>query len=72
MWTDLSGFLAIPQIAENLVRCAICALDQGARFLTTIETTEERARQRAASVRRWKRKATPVRVSVPEIAEGVR
>jgi len=60
MWTNLSGFFAIRQLGAG-----------GARFLTTIETSEGRAAEWAAFLKRWKRKATPVRVFGPEIAGGV-
>jgi hypothetical protein len=61
-----------PQRADDLRRDSLAALDGGARFQTTIETTEQDAPDWLRFIKRWKRKATPIRVHGPEVMEAVR
>ena len=61
-----------PQCADDHARWGIGAANDGARFVTTIETTEERAAEWSALVDRWKRKTAIVRVFDSAIAGGVR
>jgi hypothetical protein len=61
-----------PQLADDLCRASLAAVDAGSRFLTTIETTERDAPAWLRYVERWKRKGTPVRAYGPEIMEAAR
>jgi hypothetical protein len=76
-WTiDNADHIAIwsapyPQRCDDLRRWFICAVNAGARFITTIETNEDRASEWVDLVERWKRKTTSVRVFGPEIVGGV-
>jgi hypothetical protein len=60
-----------PQFARDFRQDGFQAVENGARFLTTIETNELRAPEWAASIQRWKRKATHVRIYGPEIVGGL-
>ena len=49
-----------PQCADDVGRWGVGAADEGAHFVTTIETNEDRAPEWAALIERWKRKDRPV------------
>src|SRR5271156_2552716 len=65
-WTiDNADHIAIwsapyPQRCDDVWRWGIGVVNAGARFVTTIETNEDRAPEWADLVERWKRKACPV------------
>jgi hypothetical protein len=49
-----------PQCADDVGRWGVGAANEGAHFVTTIETNEDRAPEWAALVARWKRKSCRV------------
>jgi hypothetical protein len=51
-----------PKFANDVARWGIRAADEGAHFITKIETSESSAVQWLTFVERWKRAATVVRV----------
>lgn len=59
-----------PQCADDFGRWGVGAANAGARFITTIETTEDRAPEWVALVARWKRKSCAVEMFSTATTEG--
>jgi hypothetical protein len=59
-----------PQCADDVGRWGVGAANEGAHFVTTIETNEDRAPEWAALVARWKRKSCPVKMFSTETTRG--
>ncbi len=55
-----------PQYADEVATTGIKAIEDGAEFMVTIETTPERAAEWAELLRRWKRKKAKVAFFGPE------
>lgn len=60
-----------PQRGDDVARWGIDVANAGAHFVTTIQTSEERAAEWVALIERWKRKATPVQIFGFETTGGV-
>lgn len=59
-----------PQHCDDVARWGIDAANAGARFITTIETNEDRAPECVALVARWKRKSCAVEMFSTATTEG--
>lgn len=60
-----------PQCADDFGRWGVGTANDGARFITTIETTEERATEWAALAARWKRKSCTVKMFSTATTGGI-